>query len=135
MAMGHSHAGDRLQWQRPPWREEAVPARWRVIHDDGDLYVIDKPSGLPVLPAGGFLEHTLLRLLERSCAAQALPRPVHRLGRHTSGLLVCARRPQTRAWLSARLRRAPPSAPQPARVRWPALPPPGLVPAARCTGP
>ncbi|HHG2223660.1 MULTISPECIES: RluA family pseudouridine synthase [unclassified Synechococcus] len=101
---GPLHAGDRLQWQRPPWREEAVPARWRVIHDDGDLYVIDKPSGLPVLPAGGFLEHTLLRLLERSCAAQALPRPVHRLGRHTSGLLVCARRPQSRAWLSARLR-------------------------------
>jgi 23S rRNA pseudouridine1911/1915/1917 synthase len=29
---------------------------------------------------------------------------VHRLGRFTSGLLVCARRPQTRAWLSARLR-------------------------------
>ncbi len=106
-------AGDWLQWQRPPWREEAVPARWRVIHDDGDLYVIDKPSGLPVLPAGGFLEHTVLRLLERSFpghgpdgseAFPALPRPVHRLGRHTSGLLVCARRPQSRAWLSARLR-------------------------------
>ncbi|WP_255102842.1 MULTISPECIES: pseudouridine synthase [unclassified Synechococcus] len=106
-------AGDRLQWQRPPWREEAVPASWRLIHDDGDLYVIDKPSGLPVLPAGGFLDHTVLRLLERSFpghgpeggeAFPALPRPVHRLGRHTSGLLVCARRPQSRAWLSARLR-------------------------------
>ncbi|WP_255441243.1 MULTISPECIES: RluA family pseudouridine synthase [unclassified Synechococcus] len=106
-------AGDRLQWQRPPWREEAVPACWRVIHDDGDLYVIDKPSGLPVLPAGGFLEHTLLGLLERRFAAEGpragkppgeLPRPVHRLGRHTSGLLVCARRTGSRAWLSARLR-------------------------------
>jgi len=101
---GPLQAGDWLQWQRPPWLEEAVPGRWRVIHDDGDLHVIDKPSGLPVLPAGGFLEHTLLHLLERSCEGQALPRPVHRLGRHTSGLLVCARRPQTRAWLSARLR-------------------------------
>lgn len=110
---GLLQAGDRLQWQRPPWREQAVPASWRVIHDDGDLYVIDKPSGLPVLPAGGFLEHTLLRLLEQSFIGQgpdqglafaAPPRPVHRLGRHTSGLLVCARRPQSRAWLSARLR-------------------------------
>jgi 23S rRNA pseudouridine1911/1915/1917 synthase len=33
-----------------------------------------------------------------------VPRPVHRLGRFTSGLLVCARRPATRAWLSAQLR-------------------------------
>jgi len=99
-------AGDRLAWHRPPWWEEAVPARWAVVHDDGDLLVLDKPSGLPVLPAGGWLEHTVLRLLERHHQGDpaGLPRPVHRLGRFTSGLLVCARRPATRAWLSARLR-------------------------------
>jgi 23S rRNA pseudouridine1911/1915/1917 synthase len=98
--------GDRLLWQRPPWPEPAVPAHWTVIHDDGDLLVIDKPSGLPVLPAGGFLEHTVLRLLERRHGDDpaGVPRPVHRLGRFTSGLLVCARRPATRAWLSAQLR-------------------------------
>jgi 23S rRNA pseudouridine1911/1915/1917 synthase len=100
--------GDRLVWQRPPWWEPAVPAAWAVIHDDGDLLVIDKPSGLPVLPAGGFLEHTVLRLLGRQAAGlgcpAAVPRPVHRLGRFTSGLLVCSRRPATRAWLSAQLR-------------------------------
>jgi 23S rRNA pseudouridine1911/1915/1917 synthase len=98
--------GDRLAWHRPPWREPAVPAAWRVVFDDGDLHVIDKPPGLPVLPAGGFLEHTLLRLLERRHAGDpaGVPRPVHRLGRFTSGLLVCARRPATRAWLSSQLR-------------------------------
>ena len=98
--------GDRLAWHRPPWIEAAVPASWAVVFDDGDLLVIDKPSGLPVLPAGGWLEHTALRLLERrhGCDPGGVPRPVHRLGRFTSGLLVCARRPQTRAWLSARLR-------------------------------
>lgn len=98
--------GDRLVWRRPPWPEPAVPAAWGVIHDDGDLLVIDKPSGLPVLPAGGFLEHTVLRLLERRHGDDlaGVPRPVHRLGRFTSGLLVCARRPVTRAWLSAQLR-------------------------------
>ncbi len=98
--------GDQLVWRRPPWPESAVPAHWDVIHDDGDLLVIDKPSGLPVLPAGGFLEHTVLRLLERRHGGDpaGVPRPVHRLGRFTSGLLVCARRPATRAWLSAQLR-------------------------------
>jgi len=106
-------AGDRLAWHRPPWREEAVPAAWAVVHDDGDLLVIDKPAGLPVLPAGGFLEHTVLRLLERRHAEDpaGVPRPVHRLGRFTSGLLVCARQPTTRAWLSARLRESTAAAP------------------------
>jgi len=99
-------AGDRLAWQRPPWQEGAVPAAWAVVFDDGDLLVIDKPSGLPVLPAGGWLEHTLLRLLERRHGDDpaGVPRPVHRLGRFTSGVLVCARRPATRAWWSERLR-------------------------------
>ncbi|MFM7266342.1 MAG: RluA family pseudouridine synthase, partial [Cyanobium sp.] len=97
---------DRLAWHRPPWREEAVPAAWGVVHDDGDLLVLDKPAGLPVLPAGGFLEHTVLRLLERRHRhdSAGVPRPVHRLGRFTTGLLVCARRPASRAWLSALLR-------------------------------
>ena len=102
--------GDRLTWHRPPWREEAVPERWPVVFDDGDLYVMDKPRGLPVLPGGGWLEHTVLRLLERrfpeagSRAQGGVPRPVHRLGRHTTGLLVCARTPMMRSWLSAQLR-------------------------------
>ncbi len=99
-------AGDRLAWHRPPWLEQAVPGDWGVVFDDGDLHVIDKPAGLPVLPAGGWLEHTALRLLEQRHAGDpaGIPRPVHRLGRFTSGLLVCARRPATRSWLSARLR-------------------------------
>lgn len=103
---GSLAVGDRLAWHRPPWQEAAVQDSWQVVYDDGDLHVIDKPAGLPVLPAGGFLEHTVLRLLERRHGADptGVPRPVHRLGRFTSGLLVCARRPATRAWLSEQLR-------------------------------
>jgi hypothetical protein len=89
-------AGDRLAWHRPPWQEAAVPDLPGPLFDDGDLLVIDKPSGLPVLPAGGWLEHTVMLLLERRHRGDpaGLPRPVHRLGRFTSGLLVCARRPR-----------------------------------------
>lgn len=109
-ADGALQPGDRLVWHRPPWLEPAVPDLPSPLFDDGDLLVLAKPSGLPVLPAGGCLEHTVLRLLERQVAAGCLdagagvPRPVHRLGRFTSGLLVCARRPASRAWLSALLR-------------------------------
>jgi 23S rRNA pseudouridine1911/1915/1917 synthase len=94
-------AGDALIWHRPPWQEAAVPVLPGPLFDDGDLLVFDKPSGLPVLPAGGFLEHTLLAQLQSRWPDA---RPVHRLGRFTSGLLICARRSATRAWLSAQLR-------------------------------
>ena len=87
--------GDELIWQRPPWVEPAIPDQWETIVDDGDLLVINKPSGLPVMPGGGFLQHTLTALLEPTGA-----KPVHRLGRFTSGLQVCARKPKTRAQLS-----------------------------------
>ncbi|MGC6482800.1 MAG: pseudouridine synthase family protein [Synechococcus sp.] len=99
--------GDRIRWQRPPWLEAAVPDQWQTIHDDGDLLVINKPSGLPVMPGGGFVLHTLTALLEQRSQEQgeALPpKPVHRLGRYTSGLQVCARQAETRAWLSAQFR-------------------------------
>jgi len=103
-ADGPLAAGDQLVWHRPPWQEAAVPVlqQGAIVFDDGDLLVLNKPSGLPVLPAGGFLRHTLLAQLEE--LVEGAPRPVHRLGRFTSGLLVCARQPATRAWLSAQLR-------------------------------
>jgi len=105
-ADGPLQAGDRLTWHRPPWQEAAVPVLPGPLFDDGDLVVINKPSGLPVLPAGGFLEHTLLHQLQQCYRHDpgAVPRPVHRLGRFTSGLLVCARTAAARAWLSAQLR-------------------------------
>nr|WP_255442183.1 RNA pseudouridine synthase [Synechococcus sp. PROS-7-1] len=98
---------DVVQWRRPPWLEPAIPDQWSVVYDDGDVLVINKPSGLPVMPGGGFLQHTLSSLLvetSRSAGASQAPKPVHRLGRFTSGLQVCARRPQTRARLSREFR-------------------------------
>jgi 23S rRNA pseudouridine1911/1915/1917 synthase len=105
-------AGDALVWHRPPWQEGAVPALPSPLFDDGDLLVFNKPSGLPVLPAGGWLAHTVLGQLQRQRAGGS-PRPVHRLGRFTSGLLLCARRPATRAWLSALLRDSTAGQPNP----------------------
>jgi len=92
-----------LIWCRPPWIEPAIPDCWSVEHDDGDLLVINKPSGLPVMPGGGFLQHTLATLLDQRSRLLGEPlaaKPVHRLGRFTSGLQVCARQPTTRAALT-----------------------------------
>jgi 23S rRNA pseudouridine1911/1915/1917 synthase len=81
-------AGDTLVWRRPPWDEPPVPLAFAVLHRDSDLLAVAKPRGLPSVPNGGFLEHTLLHLVRRLDPAAT---PLHRLGRGTSGLLLFAR--------------------------------------------
>ncbi|MGD9905522.1 MAG: RluA family pseudouridine synthase [Vicinamibacterales bacterium] len=93
--------GDAVVWQRPPWREAAVPERFDVLHDDGDVLAVAKPSGLPTLPAGGFLEHTLLHLVRRRWPAA---HAVHRLGRATSGVVLFALSPLAATALTRAMR-------------------------------
>jgi 23S rRNA pseudouridine1911/1915/1917 synthase len=92
-----------LAYHRPPWDEPDVPLSFEVLYEDQDLLVVAKPVGLPVLPGGGFLEHTLLWQLRRNYPTET-PLPIHRLGRGTSGLLLLARSPQARANLSQQMR-------------------------------
>ena len=81
-------AGQTIVWHRPPWDEADVPTNYRIIHEDDSIVAVDKPSGLPTMPAGGFLTHTLLAMI-RGLYPEASP--LHRLGRHTSGLVLFAR--------------------------------------------
>jgi len=65
-----------------------------LLHQDADLLVIDKPSGLVAHPAAGHRDGTLVNaLLHRFPELADLPRAglVHRLDKDTSGLLVVAR--------------------------------------------
>ncbi|MFQ4135157.1 pseudouridine synthase [Nodosilinea sp. PGN35] len=97
--------GQTLAYHRPPWQEPAVPLGFEVLYEDGDLMAIAKPSGLPVLPGGGFLTHTLLHQL-RLRYPENPPIPVHRLGRGTSGVMVLGKSPLARSVLSRQLRDA-----------------------------
>lgn len=90
--------GQRLEWHRPPWREPDVPLAWAILHRDDHLLAVAKPRGLPTMPNGGYLEHTLLRLVQRAFPRAA---PLHRLGRGTSGLVLFALTPPARATVSA----------------------------------
>ncbi len=80
--------GDWLAWRRPPWEEPPVPLAFAVLHCDDDLLAVAKPRGLPSIPNGGFLAHTLLHVV-RARFPEATP--MHRLGRGTSGVLLFAR--------------------------------------------
>lgn len=80
--------GQVLEWQRSPWEEGDVPLHSTLIHQDAALLAVAKPAGLPTLPGGGFLKHTLLAQV-RADFPEACP--LHRLGRGTSGLVLFAR--------------------------------------------
>jgi 23S rRNA pseudouridine1911/1915/1917 synthase len=89
-----AHGGEQLRrgqllcWHRPPWDEPEVPLDFELLHEDAQLIAVAKPSGLPTIPSGGFLKHTLLQRV-RARWPEALP--MHRLGRATTGLVLFAR--------------------------------------------
>ena len=88
--------GCELVWQRPPWIEPDAPRSFTVLYEDEDVLAVDKPAGLPTLPGANFLNATLLYLV-RAYAPDAAP--LHRLGRWTSGLVLCARNHNARTEL------------------------------------
>ncbi len=82
--------------QASPLAAEDIPLR--VLHEDADLVVIDKPAGLVVHPAPGHPGGTLVNALLHHCGDLAgvggvlRPGIVHRLDRGTSGVMVVAKR-------------------------------------------
>lgn len=74
---------------------EDVPLH--IVHEDGDLLVIDKPAGMVVHPAPGHSGGTLVNaVLHHSpdllgVGGERRPGIVHRLDKDTSGLIVVAK--------------------------------------------
>ena len=78
-----------------------------VLFEDADLIVIDKPAGMAVHPAPGSETGTLVNALLHHCATSlsgiggvARPGIVHRLDKHTSGVMVAAKSDAAHAGLS-----------------------------------
>jgi 23S rRNA pseudouridine1911/1915/1917 synthase len=104
-------AGSRVRGQikfdevaQPEVQPEAIALR--LVHEDADVLVIDKPAGLVVHPGAGNPRHTLQNaLLGLDPTLAALPRAglIHRLDKDTSGLLVVARTPEAQTSLSRQL--------------------------------
>jgi 23S rRNA pseudouridine1911/1915/1917 synthase len=78
----------------------------RLVYEDRDVLVVDKPAGLVVHPGAGNPRHTLQNaLLGHDASLAALPRGglIHRLDKDTSGLLVVARTREAQTSLSRQL--------------------------------
>lgn len=95
--------GLELTYSREVPDEAVVPFEESIVHQDAHLVVADKPHFLPVTPAGRYLEHTLLRRLQRRLGAPELV-PLHRIDRATAGLVLFSRDPGTRAAYQAMFR-------------------------------
>jgi len=78
----------------------------KILHEDADVIVIDKPAGLVVHPGAGQPDRTLLNaLLAHAPKLAGVPRGgiVHRLDKDTSGLLVVAKTVEAQAELVKQL--------------------------------
>jgi 23S rRNA pseudouridine1911/1915/1917 synthase len=98
----------RVRLVPPPAHDQVQPEAIALdlVHQDPDVFVVDKPAGLVVHPGAGNLRHTLQNaLLGLDPALAALPRAglIHRLDKDTSGLLVVARNEAAQTSLSRQL--------------------------------
>ena len=81
-----------------------LPADLRVVHEDADLLVFDKPAGLLTIATERERDRTAYRFLWDYLGGQTPPRRpfiVHRLDRDTSGLVVLAKSPAVKRRLQA----------------------------------
>lgn len=73
--------------------EPETPLEFGVVHDDGELLVVDKPAGLPVHPTARYSANTFTSLARLRFPERKVD-PAHRLDRETSGLLACGSAPE-----------------------------------------
>lgn len=111
---GHRvRAGEQIQVQIPPpvsmeIQPEAIDLE--IVHEDGDLLVVNKPAGMVVHPAAGNDSGTLVHALLHHCrdlsgiGGVRRPGVVHRLDKETSGLLVVAKNDTAHLSLSAQFK-------------------------------
>jgi len=88
--------GLRIHYFREVPDEKVIPVLETILYADEHLIVADKPHFLPVTPAGEYVEQTLLRRLIRRLDNPHLV-PLHRIDRHTAGLVLFSANPQSRS--------------------------------------
>lgn len=92
----------------PDLHAEALPLR--IVYEDADLLIVDKPAGMVVHPAPGHESGTLVNAVLHHCpdligvGGERRPGIVHRLDKETSGLLVVAKHDQAHRHLQAQFK-------------------------------
>jgi 23S rRNA pseudouridine1911/1915/1917 synthase len=95
----------------PPLKAEAEDLPVKVLYEDADVIVVDKPAGMVVHAGAGHSSGTLVNALLHHFGSLSAgsgddlrPGIVHRLDRDTSGVLVVARTDKAHQALAAQFR-------------------------------
>jgi tRNA pseudouridine32 synthase / 23S rRNA pseudouridine746 synthase len=84
-----------VHYYRALAHEMPIPFEEHILFQDDYLIAVDKPHFLPVMPAGKYLQETLLVRLKRKTGINTLT-PMHRLDRETAGVMIFIIKPETR---------------------------------------
>lgn len=76
-----------------------------ILHEDDDMIVINKPSGIPVHPAGRYNFNSLVEIMKVERGPEWIAYPCHRLDRLTSGIMFIAKHPKSAAALGKQIRK------------------------------
>jgi tRNA pseudouridine32 synthase / 23S rRNA pseudouridine746 synthase len=85
----------KIYYYRSLENETPIPFEEKILFKDEHIIIADKPHFLPVMPAGHYLQETLLVRLKRKTGIETLA-PMHRIDRETAGLVVFVIKPETR---------------------------------------
>ena len=106
--------GDRVEYEIPEAKPvDIAPTQMdlKIVYEDEDLLVIDKPKGLVVHPAPGHQEDTLVNGLLYAMGddlsginGELRPGIVHRIDKDTSGLLAVAKNDLAHTMLASQLK-------------------------------
>ena len=72
-----------------------VPFQEKILFENEDLLVVDKPHFLTISPTGQYVQETLLVRLKKTINNPDLT-PIHRLDRETAGVVLFSKKPSSR---------------------------------------
>lgn len=72
-----------------------VPFQEKILFENDDLLVVDKPHFLTISPTGQYVQETLLVRLKKTTQNPELT-PIHRLDRETAGVVLFSKKAETR---------------------------------------
>ena len=104
------NAGDVVTVSSGRGNSQLTHPKLKIVYEDDDLIVVNKPRGMVVHPAAGHEDGTLVNALLHHCGdslsgigGEKRPGIVHRIDKDTSGLIISAKNDFTHIGLSSQL--------------------------------
>jgi tRNA pseudouridine32 synthase/23S rRNA pseudouridine746 synthase len=96
ISIDSNYQGDRhIIYFREVDNEKIIPFKEKIIYENNNFLVVDKPHFLPVHPAGAFVKETLVHRLRESQDNKEIA-PLHRIDRLTAGLIIFSKNERNR---------------------------------------